>query len=146
VLHTVRFLHIAFMAAWLGASLWVAGDARRSLGAGRAEALGFLARARTALLADRAAGGVTILTGLALIHFAHAWPLRTGLWVGITLALVRAGLTDAVLAPTLRKISEGLAAGAEPATLLPLARKMAAVSGVGHLAWLLALAGMALPY
>ena len=143
---TFRFLHFAAMAAWLGTSLWVAGDARRSLAASREEALAFLGRARIALVTDRAAGTVTILTGLALIHFANAWPLRPGLWIGIVLAIVRAGLTDAVLGPTLKKIAVGLAGGAEPASLLPHAKKMAAVSGIGHLAWLGALAGMALNF
>ena len=146
MLLTVRFLHIAFMAAWLGASLWVAGDARRSLSAGRDEALAFLGRARAALITDRTAGAVTILTGLGLIHLANAWPLRTGLWLGIALALVRAGLTDAVLGPALKRIAVGLSQGAEPASLLPHASRMAAVSGIGHLAWLGALAGMALPF
>lgn len=141
----VRFLHILSMAAWLAASLWLAGDARRSLSGGRDQAMAFLGRARSALLTDRAAGALTIFTGLGLIHLANAWPPRLGLVIGFVLALVRAGLTDAVMAPALRRIAVGLADGAEPSTLVPHARRMAAVSGVGHLAWLLALAAMALP-
>jgi hypothetical protein len=106
--------------------------------------MAFLGRARSALLTDRAAGALTIFTGLWLVHLANAWPPRTGLVIGFVLALVRAGLTDAVMAPALRKIAVGLADGAEPATLQPHARRMAAVSGVGHLAWLAALAAMTL--
>jgi len=144
VLVLVRFLHILAMAAWLAASLWLAGDARRSLSAGRAEAMAFLGRARAALLTDRAAGALTIFTGLGLVHLANAWPPSAGLLIGFVLALVRAGLTDAVMAPALRRIATGLAGGAEPATLRPHASRMASVSGLGHLAWLLALAAMTL--
>jgi hypothetical protein len=146
VLVFVRFLHILFMAAWLAASLWVAGDARRSLDGGRDEAMAFLGRARAALLTDRAAGALTIFTGLGLVHLANAWPPRLGLVVGFVLAIARAGLTDAVMAPALRRIAVGLSEGAEPATLQPHARRMASVSGLGHLAWLAALAGMSLPF
>jgi hypothetical protein len=139
----VRFLHVLCMAAWLGASLWLAGDARRSLAAGGAEALAFTRRARAALGLDRAAGGLTILTGLALLHFSGVWPnVRTGLWLGMALAVVRAALTDAALRPAVRRIAAGLEAGAAPAALLPEAKRLAAFSGAGHLAWLAALAGM----
>ncbi len=140
----MRLLHVLSMATWLAASLWLAGDARRSLSAGAGEAESFLVRARSALKPDRIAGGLTILTGLALLHFAQAWPPRAGLWLGFCLALVRAGLTDAVLSPGLRRIAAGLEAGEAPAALLPVARKLAAASGAGHVAWLGALVGMIL--
>lgn len=140
----IRLLHVLSMATWLAASLWLAGDARRSLAGGPEQARAFLARARAALRLDRIAGGATILTGLALLHFAQAWPPRGGLWLGMTLAVVRAGLTDAALAPRVRAIGAGLDAGQEPAALLPLARRLAAFSGAGHVAWLGALVGMIL--
>jgi len=146
VLVFVRFLHILSMAGWLAASLWVTGDARRSLAGGRDEAMAFLGRARAALLTDRAAGALTIFTGLALVHLANAWPPRLGLVLGFVLALVRAGLTDAVMAPALRKIAIGLSQDAAPASLQPHARRMASVSGLGHLAWLTALASMTLGF
>jgi hypothetical protein len=41
-----------------------------------------------------------------------------------------------------RRIAAGLEAGAAPAALLPEAKRLAAFSGAGHLAWLAALAGM----
>jgi hypothetical protein len=142
----LRLLHVLSMATWLAASLWLAGDARRSLSAGAAEARAFLARGRAALRLDRLAGLFTIVTGLSLLHFAHAWPPRGGLWLGMSLAVVRAGLTDAALAPALRAISAGLEAGQAPGALLPAARRLAATSVAGHVAWLLALCGMLLPF
>ncbi|MBK9518453.1 MAG: hypothetical protein IPO09_14095 [Anaeromyxobacter sp.] len=146
MLHVFRLLHVLSVASWLAASLWLAGDARRSLAAGAPEALAFVGRARAAVKLDKLAAILVIVTGLALIHFAKAWPLRGGLWLGIVLATVRAGLTDAVLAPSLKKIAAGLQAGQAPAELLPVARRMALVSGLGHVAWLGALAGMVLPF
>jgi hypothetical protein len=134
------------MATWLAASLWLAGDARRSLSGGAGEARAFLVRARAALRLDRAAGGLTILTGLALLHFAQAWPPRAGIALGMTLAVVRAGLTDAMLGRAVKTIAAGLEGGEAPGALLPVARRLATVSGVGHLAWLGALTGMLLPF
>ena len=142
LLAAFRLLHVVSMATWLAASLWLAGDARRSLAAGAGEARAFVARARAALRLDRIAGAATIVSGGALLHFAHAWPPRAGLVLGMALAVVRAGLTDAVLAPGVRSIAAGLEGGQPPASLAPRARRLAAVSGVGHLAWLGALAGM----
>ena len=142
--HLLRLLHVLSMATWLGASLWLAGDARRSLSAGADEARAFLGRARAALRLDRLAGASTILTGAALLHFAQAWPPRGGLVLGMVLAVVRAGLTDAVISPGVRAIGAGLEAGQAPASLLPRARRLAAASGAGHLAWLGALTGMLL--
>jgi len=139
-----RLLHVLSMATWLASSLWLAGDARRSLSAGADEARAFVGRARAALKLDRLAGAFTIVTGLSLLHFANAWPPRGGLWLGMSLAVVRAGLTDAALSPALRRLAAGLEAGQAPATLLPLARRMAATSGAGHVAWLGALVGMIL--
>ena len=145
LLAAFRLLHVVSMATWLAASLWLAGDARRSLaGGGAGEARAFVARARAALRLDRIAGAATIVSGGALLHFAHAWPPRAGLVLGMALAVVRAGLTDAVLAPGVRSIAAGLEGGEPPASLAPRARRLAAVSGVGHLAWLGALAGMLL--
>jgi hypothetical protein len=146
VTNVLKLIHVLSMATWLAASLWLAGDARRSLSAGAGEARAFLGRARAALRLDRIAAGMTILTGLSLLHFAQAWPPRAGLWLGIVLAVVRAGLTDAVIGPAVRRIGAGLEGGQEPAALLPVARRLAAVSGAGHVAWLGALTGMLLPF
>jgi len=147
VSYLIKLLHVLSMATWLGASLWLAGDARRSLPAGPAEARAFVQRAHRALGLDRWAGLLTILTGLAMLHFAHVWPqVRPGLWLGMALAVGRAGLSDALLRPTLRRIAAGLDAGQSAADLAAGARRLAALSGAGHLAWLVALAALILPW
>jgi hypothetical protein len=143
MLTLVRYLHVLSMATWLGAALWLAGDARRSLAADPAAARAFLQRALASLRLDRWAGVATFVTGAALIHLAHLWPaLPAALVVGMALGVTRAGLTDALLLPTVRKLKARLEAGETPAALLPSAGRLAMLSGIGHLVWLGALAGM----
>ena len=143
MLTIVRYLHVVSMASWLGASLWLAGDARRSLSAGPEATRAFLQRALASLKVDRWAGLATLFTGAWLIHVTRVWPaLPLPLLVGITLGIARAGLTDGLLFPTVRKLAARLEAGESPATLLPVAGRLAMLSGIGHLVWLGALAGM----
>jgi hypothetical protein len=142
----VKLLHVISMATWLAAALWLAGDARRSLAAGPDAARAFVGRAMRSLGLERVAGALTIVTGLALLHFAGVWPnVRAGLWLGMAMAVLRAALTDAAMFPTVRRIQARLATGADPVALEPLAAKLATFSKAGHLLWLLALSGMVLP-
>jgi hypothetical protein len=143
MLTIVRFLHVLSIAAWLGAALWLAGDARRSLAAGPEATRAFLQRALASLRLDRWAGLATLVSGAALIHFSHVWPaLPPSLLVGIALGIARAGLTDAALLPAVRRLAARLEAGEAPEALRPLAGRVAMLSGIGHLVWLGALAGM----
>jgi hypothetical protein len=133
----LRFLHVVSIAAWLGATLW------RSLTAGPDAARAFFERALRALGVDRLAGLATIATGVALILVTGVWPaLPVSLMVGMTLGVARFGLTDAALRPAVRRLSARLEAGETPGTLLPAAGKLAMLSGIGHVVWLGALAGM----
>jgi hypothetical protein len=143
MLALVRFLHVLSMATWLGAALWLAGDARRSLAAGPDAARAFLQRSLASLRFDRWAGLATIVTGSALIHLARVWPaLPVPLMIGMALAVTRAGLTDAALLPAVRRLAARLEAGEAPGSLLSGAGRLAMLSGIGHLVWLGALAGM----
>jgi len=140
---SVRFFHVLGMATWLAASLWLASDARAALALGPDVVRSFVRRGRLAVRLDQAAAVFTILTGICLIHFSNAWPhLRHGLWLGITLAVVRAGLVGALVSPSLRRIGAGLEAGQPPAALQPLAARLALGSRLGQVAWVGALAGM----
>jgi hypothetical protein len=140
---TVRFLHVLGMATWLAASLWLAADAKAALALGPDAVRSYVRRGRTAVRLDQAAGVFTILTGVCLVHFANTWPhLRHGLWLGIALAVVRAGLVGALVSPSLRRMGAALEAGQPLASLQPLAARLALGSRLGHAAWLGALAGM----
>jgi hypothetical protein len=143
MLTLVRYLHVVSMAGWLGAALWLAGDARRSLDAGPEATQAFLRRSLASLRFDRWAGMATLVTGATLIYLTRVWPaLPAPLLVGMTLGIARAALTDAALLPAVRKLAVQLEAGAAPAALLPAAGRLAMLSGIGHLVWLGALAGM----
>lgn len=143
MLTVFRYLHVVSIATWLGAALWLAGDARRSLGAGPEAARAFLQRALASLKVDRMAGVATLVTGAALLHFAKLWPaLPLPLLVGMVLGVARAGITDALLFPAVRKLAARLEAGEAPSALLPVAGRLSMLSGIGHLVWLGALAGM----
>jgi len=143
IVDSVRFLHVLAMATWLAASLWLAADAKAALALGPDAARAFVKRGRLAVRLDQAAAVLTILTGLGLIHFINVWPnLRHGLWLGMVLAVVRAGLVGALVSPSLRRMGAGLEAGQPPAALQPLAAKLALGSRLGHVAWVGALAGM----
>jgi len=108
----VRFLHVLAMASWLAASLWLASDARAALALGPGAVRSYVRRGRLAVRLDQAAAVLTILTGAGLLHLIKVWPnLRHGLWLGIVLAVVRAGLVGALVSPALRRMGAALEAG-----------------------------------
>jgi len=143
MLASLRFLHVVAIACWLGATLFLAGDARRSLAAGPDAARAFFDRALRSLRVDRVAGLATLLTGASLIYLTRIWPaMPLPLMVGMTLGACRAGLTEGLLFPAVRRLGARLETGEAPAALLPVAGRLAMLAGIGHLIWLGALAGM----
>jgi putative copper export protein len=140
----LRFLHILAAAVWLGATLWVAGDVRRTLAAGRGDAGALGARVSPALSLDLAAGILVLVTGLLVLLVQRVHP-RTGIMVGFALTLIRLGVVAAGLRPAWRAIAKRLQAGETvPPTDAPV-KKMAMFSGIAHTLWLIALATMVFP-
>jgi hypothetical protein len=138
----LKLLHVLSMATWLGAALWIPGDVKRTVAAGGdPAALG--ARVRPALALDLGAGLATIVTGVLLL-FVHGLPLRTGLEAGSALGILLLALVAAAIRPAWKRVEAALAAGDRTAAAAG-ARRLAALSGVGHLLWLAALALMVLP-
>jgi hypothetical protein len=135
------FLHVTAISAWMGAALWVAGDVRRSLAFGRPHVDALPVRVRPALGLDAGAGVATLVTGAILVWeegLAHP-PL--GITAGIVLTFVRLGLLGA-LARAWGGIHARLAAGETVPPGDRAARQLGMLSGLAHVAWLLALAGM----
>lgn len=140
----LRFLHILSASAWLAATLWVAGDVRRTLAAGRPFPSGLAARVDPAVKLDVAMGIATILTGLVVLAYQGVHP-RTGIMIGFALSLVRVGVILAGLRPAWRSVATRLAAGQEvPPTDAPV-KRMAMWSGMAHTLWVIALATMVFP-
>jgi len=144
VLTPVLFLHVLAAAAWLGAALWTPGDVRRTLALGRPHVEALLGRAAPTLALDLWAGAVTLLTGIAAIGLEGGVP-RIGILVGFAAALVRLGLAALGLRPAFRRVAAAVAGGDLAAAQAP-ARRLAMISGMGHLLWVVALAGMVFPF
>lgn len=141
----LRFVHILSASTWLGAALWTAGDVRRTLAQGQPFVNALAARSRPAMRLDLWAGIATIVTGSALVGMLYAGMPRTGILVGFGAAALRLVLLLAVTAPALNRLQAAVASGDLAATALP-AKRLAMISGIGHLLWVVALAGMVFPF
>ncbi len=141
----LRFLHILLAASWLGAALWTAGDVRRTLAQGQPFVNALAARSRPAFRLDLWAGIGTLVTGAALVGIVYAGMPRTGILVGFVAAALRLVLLLAVTVPTMNRVARlaeaGDLAGAEQPS-----KRLGMISGIGHLLWMIALAGMVFPF
>jgi hypothetical protein len=141
-LHSVLlFLHILFAATWLGAALWAAGDVKRTLALGRPHTDALAARTRPALSLDLWSGLGTLVSGLVLIPVVYPGMPEPGIIVGLVAVLVRLALLGAAVMPAFRRLEKSVAAG-DLAGAAPAAKRLGMLSGIAHLLWLVALAGM----
>jgi hypothetical protein len=140
----LRFLHILSASAWLGATLWVAGDVRRTLALGRPYPTGLAARVAPAITLDVVMGVATVLTGLLVLAFQGVHP-RTGIMIGFTLTLIRIVVVLVGLRPAWRAIAARLASGQDVPPADAAVKRMAMWSGMAHTLWLIALATMVFP-
>ena len=138
------FLHVVAISLWMSAALWVPGDVRAALALGRPHADALAARVRPKLGLDAAAGIATIVTGLLLMWEVGMTRPRLGITVGFVAALTRLGLL-VVIRRSWGSLAARLARGEAVEAKDPAARRMAALSGVAHTLWLIALAGMVFP-
>lgn len=141
----LRFLHILAAATWLGAAIWAAGDVRRTLALGRPHTDALAPRVRPALALDFWAGLATLVTGLVYVPLQYVGMPPAGIVVGFLAVLVRLGLQLGLVMPAFRRLEQALAAG-DTAAAAPGAKRLAMVSGIGHLLWAIALAGMVFRY
>jgi hypothetical protein len=140
----LRFLHVLSAALWLGAVLSWPGALRRALKLGPPHPAPALAQARAGLGIDLGAGLATLVTGLLYASPLGGGPLRIGIVVGLALALARLVLLVALARPTLRAVSDRIAA-ADVEGARSASRRLPAYTGTAHLLWLLALLTMVFP-
>lgn len=138
------FLHILAISVWMAAALWVAGDVKRGLAAGRPHVDALIASVRPKLGLDAAAGIAALVTGLLLMWEEGMTRPRAGITAGFVFTLVRLGLL-AAMRRAWRGITARVERGEAVAATDPGARRMAMLSGIAHTLWLLALAGMVFP-
>jgi hypothetical protein len=141
----LRFLHILAASTWLGAALWTAGDVRRTLAQGQPFVNALAPRSRPALRLDLWAGIATLVTGSALVGIMYAGMPRAGIVIAFLAAALRLVLLLAVTVPALGRVQAAVSSGDLPATAAP-ARRLGMISGIGHLLWVVALAGMVFPF
>lgn len=140
----VKFLHILVAAAWLGAALWTPGDVRRTLALGKPCTDALPRRARPALSLDLWTGLATLLTGIAFIALEGGVP-RTGVMVGFGAVVVRLAVLTLGMRPAYRRVEAAVTSGDLAAADAP-ARRLGMLAGIGHLLWVIALAGMVFPW
>ncbi len=139
------FLHVFSIAVWLAASLWTTGDVRRTLSLGKPFVDALPARVLPQLGLDSAAVVATFATGI-LVMWAEGWARpRPGVSFGIVCAVARAGVLGALRASIRRVVGRAQAGEVVPASD-PAVRRLGMLSGIAHVLWVLALAGMIVPY
>jgi hypothetical protein len=142
VLHSsLVFLHVLAVSVWFGAALWVAGDVKRALAAGRAEAETLRARLGPALGLDVVGGVAVLVTGGLLMWEQRMGMPPHGILVGIVATLLRLGVL-AAMRRAFRGVLARVQAGEAVAASDPAAKRMAMFSGIAHVLWMIALAGM----
>ncbi len=139
-----RFLHVLSISLWIAAALWVSGDIRRTVALGMTNAEALASRLRPAFSLDLSAAIATVASGILLFVSEGGARPRLGIVLGFVLALVRAGVLTGVRR-LWRSLAESLKNGEEVPPSHPAVRRIAALSGVAHSLWLVALAGMVFP-
>ncbi len=140
----LKFLHILSASLWIGTAFFWPSALRRALAAGATEIPAALATAQSGFRLDLGAGLATVATGLVYASPLNPVPVRAGILVGLTLALLRLVLLLVLARPALRRISNAAGAG-DLAAARAAGKRIPAYAGTAHLLWLLALVTMVFP-
>jgi hypothetical protein len=139
------FLHILSISVWIAAALWLAGDVKRTVAAGKPHVDLLPARLAPQLALDSVGAVGTFATGI-LIMWAESWaPPRPGIGLGIVFAIARGGVLG-YMRGAIKSVVRRTQAGETVPAGDPAVRRIGMLSGIGHALWLLALAGMVFPY
>lgn len=138
------FLHVLAISAWIAAVLWVSGDVKRTVVLGRPHVDALASRIRPAFGLDSVAAIATFASGILIMWGQGFVAPRAGVSAGIVLAIVR-GAVLASLRRSVRAVIGRAQAGETVSPGEPVVRRMGMLSGIAHLLWLLALAGMVFP-
>ena len=139
----LRWLHLLFMTSWFGASLFVAGDVRRTLNTEGANTDLLKNRLKHAQFVTGASAWLTLLSGIALIvQLGGMAAVPTGVHLGLGMTVLMIGLHAVGIGGTIGQINTQLDEGAEPMSLMPLSYRLTVLHGVFHFMWVSTLAMM----
>jgi hypothetical protein len=140
----VLIVHVLSAATWLGAAIWTPGDVRRTLALGKPHLDTLPRRVKPAMALDLWAGIGTLVTGIVAIGLQGGVP-RAGVMVGLAAVLVRLAVLTPAMRVAFRRVEAAVGAGDVGAAEAP-ARRLGMLGGLGHLLWVVALAGMVLRF
>jgi hypothetical protein len=101
---TVRLLHLASMAVWLGAGLLAPHDVRESVARGAAGVDALLPRLRRTARVMNASAYATVASGIGLIALGRGWATPPRIWCGLGLTLLAIGIGRALIRPAVGAI------------------------------------------
>jgi hypothetical protein len=131
----IRFLHILFMATWIGSAMFATADVRRTFATGEAAHLPLLReRMSKTGMAAGVSGLVTVVTGFALIFVLGGFgSVPISIHIGVTTGVLALVVGAGGIGGTWRKIDTAIAGGASMASMEPLVKRLAILGGVFHL-------------
>lgn len=101
---TVRLLHLASMAVWLGAGLLAPHDVHESVLRGAAGVDALLPRLRRTARVMNASAYATVASGVGLIALGRGWATPARIWCGLALTLLAIAIGRALIRPAVGAI------------------------------------------
>lgn len=101
---TVRLLHLASMAVWLGAGWLAPSDVRESLERGASGVEAMLPRLRRTARVMNLSAYATVATGVGLIALGRGWATPPRIWCGLGFTLLAIAIGRVLIRPAVGAI------------------------------------------
>lgn len=130
---SLKFVHFIFMSTWMGSSLFAMRDIRTSLAGGTGQVPGLRDRMGRIGKLAMLSGAMTILTGFGLIFALGGFgAVPRGIHIGMTTGILTGIIGGVGVGRTWAQIDAKLGAGADPASLAALVKRIGMFSGIFH--------------
>ncbi len=136
----LRLFHVLSMAVWVGTTLFLSGDIKRTLQAGPDHLPLLKDRVDRSLRIGNLSGVATLVSGVALVRSAGGFgAVPPAVHSGLLGAIILFGVSAGGLQRTWRKLEARLDGGADATSLVPQARKLHLITKVFQTIWLIVL-------
>ena len=136
----LRLFHILFMAVWVGTTLFVTGDVKRTVEAGPDHLPLLKDRVGRSLKVGNICGVATLITGVGLVMSAGGFgAVPPAIHSGMLGAIILLGVGAGGLQRSWTRIEARLDGGTDPAALMPQIKKLGLIAKVFHTIWLIVL-------